>query len=87
VRARTSATTIVENCTRSRNELESLRYDVVGGRPVDAETVAAETAQREDELQAMTPVGLATTQEPVSEDSRFEAIAASRRSACCRPDA
>ena len=57
------------------NELESLRYDVVGGRPVDAETVAAETARREDELHAMTPGGLVTTPEPVPEDSHVEAIA------------
>ena len=35
------------------HELEALRHDAVGGGSVDAETVAAETAQREDELREL----------------------------------
>src|SRR5205085_9568732 len=42
------------------NELESLRYEVVGGGNVDAETVAAETALRDDEY-PIPPEGAAAT--------------------------
>src|SRR5206468_8773190 len=38
-------------------ELETLRYNVLGGGKVDAETMAAETAQREDEFHALVPGG------------------------------
>ena len=49
------------------HELEALRHDAVGGGRVDAETVAAEMAQREDELHIEIPADVAADAEIVIE--------------------
>ena len=50
-------------------ELDALRYNVLGGGNVDAETMAAETAQREDELHAVAP-GEPAVEPPVASRSK-----------------
>ena len=53
-------------------DLDALRFDVVGGGNVDAETVAAETAQREEELHPIAPDVIAETPEPVIEPTDID---------------
>src|SRR5205085_12405609 len=55
------------------HELEALRHDAVGGGSVDAETVAAETALREDELQTEVPADVIADAEIIIEQAASDA--------------
>ncbi|HEY3179937.1 MAG TPA: Hpt domain-containing protein [Casimicrobiaceae bacterium] len=55
------------------HELEALRHDAVGGGRVDAETVAAETAQREDEIQTEISADVTTEADIIIERASLDA--------------
>jgi chemosensory pili system protein ChpA (sensor histidine kinase/response regulator) len=56
------------------HELEALRHDAVGGGSVDAETVAAETAQREDEIHTEVPADVIADAEIIIEQAASDAL-------------
>jgi chemosensory pili system protein ChpA (sensor histidine kinase/response regulator) len=56
------------------HELEALRHDAVGGGSVDAETIAAETAQREDELHIEVPADVIADAEIIIEQAASDVL-------------
>src|SRR5204863_394746 len=58
------------------HQLEALRHDAVGGGSVDAETVAAETARREDEIHTEVPADVIADAEIIIGQAASDALLA-----------